>query len=436
MSGSAFKKGCHPEKILMAACKSRTINTDGSWISHDGGFGNRWGNIVSSYLLDDRHPIVKLSAVTKILNTKQNWKVSEFSRAYRKEIAILDGKLEDFIVAFPISGSPNLLGLTESFAAPEFKITYDPVTDAEKEIAKSRAALLNDRHFKKIFDTYLKFKKSAEVHIYVKALHSHHAQAISRDILDEVFGITVFLSNLTLSRDHIGLLLPVSQILVAPMTTVHKSDGSLTQETFWYDNWNGDPADSFLSLTDNAIVRDDIEKIRARINTSLWREDCQQAFRMFFQFASEPDRKASFLLGWQLLEFLVSGERQKGIHTDTDAILSRACRFYADYDLKLVQASYFKDARNAISHGHALPPFDDLGLLFQLKEFIRPILNHFVSNPFKFKNRCEFTDFCDAGNDPQGIKAKIELQERNLHVLGSALRFVSKTESVNPRLKE
>ena len=183
---------------------------------------------------------------------------------------------------------------------------------------------------------------------------------------------------------------PINTMLLAPHMTVHNPSGTISNNIFWYNRW-----DLYLNQpgrTQDEItrIRGDVDRLRRKIRRLPWRDKAEQVLIRYYNAFAHFDLEKSFLDGWKLLEFIGGDEGTKG-----DTLIKRAAFLTSDPTLNKEIGMHLKHRRNLISHGRSINDASNETLAFQMKSFVDPLVETFLTNPFSFQKEKDLWDFCD-----------------------------------------
>lgn len=183
---------------------------------------------------------------------------------------------------------------------------------------------------------------------------------------------------------------PINTMLLARHMTGHNPSGTISNNIFWYNRW-----DLYLNQpgrTQDEItrIRGKVDRLRRKIRRLPWRDKAEQVLIRYYNAFAHFDLEKSFLDGWKLLEFIGGDEGTKG-----DTLIKRAAFLSSNPTLSKEIGMHLRHRRNLISHGRSINDASNETLAFQMKSFVRPLLETFLTNPFSFQKEKDLWDFCD-----------------------------------------
>lgn len=358
----------------------------------------------------------------------------DFSEAdFRKVVYKLRDQLEkrqveEFKVVFPIWNRPDFLsGRTK---VQDVLINFSPsrTTPLFKNIEKVRLTQQTSRDFREHFTDRTRddLKKCSLCIAHVVANNATDANERASEAIYEVLGlVNIWKDSGKYSRlsSRLPGKLPVSEVLIAPHTTTHKSDGSLTHDGFWYENWVGGPS---ISKTDTQLQTKwakNYNKLRSKLKKSNWEAECRMAAASYFKAFSNPNLEESFLDGWRLFEN-IAGARDDKIARK----ISRIAKLFHDGERYEILGKHLAMRRNLISHGNAIRNDDEEVLAFQMLRFVVFFLVQFLVNPHSFSDKSEFWEFLDLPASENELKTLAREFSRRQSIVKKAAQFRSPTE--------
>lgn len=204
---------------------------------------------------------------------------------------------------------------------------------------------------------------------------------------------------------------PINTILLAPYMTVHDPSGTISADMLWYNRW-----DSFMSppnrtQDDIKEIRHSVEFLREKIRELPWREEAEQVLIRYYKAFSHFNLETTFLDGWKLLEF-IGGEK----NTKSDKLIKRVAFLTSNPEYSKEIGRHLAERRNLISHGKSIDDDKNEVLAWEMKSFVGPLLETFLTNPFNFKNKKELWEFCDLPVDKEN-------RDKQAKLLASAKKF-------------
>ena len=155
-----------------------------------------------------------------------------------------------------------------------------------------------------------------------------------------------------------------------------------------------------------------IENCRKRISLSKLGKESQSALARYAVALDHADWSVSFRELWSLLEFLTDTEKNS-----FEPAVRRMSAMYQSYDYALEVAKHLRVRRNL--HVHFSPEDADSEILMgQTRQFVEPLLEFYIHNPFGLRSKAEVGGFMDLPRDKKD-------RRRLGHLLSSADKFRS-----------
>lgn len=205
---------------------------------------------------------------------------------------------------------------------------------------------------------------------------------------------------------------PVNDIRLSPFHTVHKADGSLATEIFWFDPGYSRPANIFSDKTKFEKVLAFATNLRNRLRTLAYREDIEGALIRYVRALDSADLNDAFLRLWSLLEYLTDST-----HDAYKVATRRAAFMFSDRDRSQLVLSNLTNHRNRFVHVGS-ETGDIESLVFQLKRHVDALLLFHLGNRFGFASRAEAARFMDL----PPVREELRLRIKRLR---QATRFMS-----------
>ena len=238
----------------------------------------------------------------------------------------------------------------------------------------------------------------------------HEAIDSAFDSFDYLRGIWNFLINRLTSRRLGGENSPVNQILLGPIHTLHKKNGELAINNFWFEpQFNTNTKIYDITKNYDYIKRNE-KIIRERIKKIKYGNELKKAIIRYDNALDFQDHNGAFSNLWSVLEFLTST-----LNEGYDKTISRTLFLFSDRDLAKQILEHLRYVRNKIVHSNQNDNRVNY-LVFQLKHFVEEMFLFHIRNNLNFNSLNESSQFLDLSQDKDIIKNKIKL-------LKSAYRF-------------
>lgn len=386
------RKGFNIELMLVRLAEARTINQDGSISMPGFGMLDEFESYLrTAIVIKGKTDAFVRSVIKKAIHAEQNPTEARFLEHCRR-IAHTKVKQDQktYKVLFPIWG--NIEPLSGRRKWDDVSITFDISVNsrfAKKAIAQ-RAQQLKNRG-NNATDTVVGLQSLPLAMCSVKAIDVHDAYEQAEQALSKELG----LYSLTTSRGKFILTdeydKPINTILLAPQMTVHDENGAMSADIYWFNRWPNSFTPQNRNRVEVARITKRAEYVRTRLKQLPWREEAEIALERHYSAFAQCDLEASFLDAWRLLETIGGHSREK-----SETLVKRAAWFFDKRDEHYQTGLHLMHRRNLISHGKPVRDHNNEALAFQMKLFLTPFLNTFLTNPFKFESLEEFWHFCDS----------------------------------------
>lgn len=404
------RKGFDLEVALRAVSRDRTVHPDGSIASRSFVTVDRWESYLSSALEANGASQAFLDTVIKkSLHHKQEMTEGEFlSVCNRKATALLKTR-DTFRVLFPVWPKKEIL--SGKWWIGDVMINFSPST-ATSFYKKSLSERMRVASSVPEGEKYFRLAIGCPLAVAtVKAINQLDAFERAEVALSVILGM----HSRYLRRGPYIIpktsRKPVSLILIAPFMTVHQSNGKLQSEMVWYEDWREEPNEVKKDYDQLQRVISAVNLLWLAVKRSKWRERAEIALIKYYKAVSIADGEDSFLETWRLLEYIGGSDS-----TRYETLIRRAAFYFEEADEMYQLGQHLMFRRNAISHGKRIQSDDGEAIRFQMIEFVEPLLDSFLRNPFEFLSLEEFWSFCD-----QPVEK--EKRERLSFVLESVRKF-------------
>lgn len=406
------RKGFNIELMLVRMSKARTLNPDGT-ISMSGlGVLDEFESyFITAIEIEGKTDAFVRSIIKKAMHAEQDLTEGKFIE-HCKRIArtkINDGQRK-FKVLFPIWGSIEPLAGRRRWGDASITFGIQQNSRFARRAKKDRAKQLEER--KNNTSTVMDDLQNLPLALCsVEAIDVHDAFEQAENAISKELG----LFSLTSSRGKFIFSSepdkPINTILLAPHMTVHDPTGAISADIYWYNRWPSSLTRKARPDAEIKTIGSRAEKIRNRLKHLPWRDKAEMALIRHYSAFAQCDLEASFLDAWRLLEAIGGHSREK-----SETLVKRAAWFFEHRDEQYQIGLHLMQRRNLISHGRPVKGESYEGLAFQMKQFLRPFLHAFLTNPFNFESIEELWSFCDLPVDKR-------VRLRKAHLLRCSSKF-------------
>ncbi|MGY3614848.1 hypothetical protein [Bradyrhizobium sp. USDA 10063] len=223
---------------------------------------------------------------------------------------------------------------------------------------------------------------------YVSGYDASDAFETANDCIDRFRGMVNLLVNSTNAIHPLGGLAPphaINRVRRGPMHTLHRPDGSLATETFWYEpRWDhNQPTVKFAS--------DVGRKLRGwwnKLQDNPMKDFVGNALLRYCRALDLHEADAALLGLWQVLEKMTGTDRY-------DQLISRISRLFRDHEEAREIANHLRIRRNQTVHSAHNISREAHVILHQAEVLAGQILFFCIKNGAKFSSQAELVEFLD-----------------------------------------
>jgi hypothetical protein len=245
------------------------------------------------------------------------------------------------------------------------------------------------------------------VRIYTSARSIPQAANQALDTLDFVRGIW----NWTLNMRHSirstlgGKPKPINEIILGPFHTLHKPDGALIGDMWWWEP-------SYLgAITPFSFKKEELEKVdesfkyvRKIFKTHNYPQLIQNAFIRYARALDERVWTTAFLKLWSILELLTATNTSRANY---DTTKERVAFLYAERDYHMQALQHLREYRNSAVHfdksNSAMETY-----LYQLKNYVEYLFRFHLSKKYKLESIQDVAEFLSLPYDDKILKNQID----------------------------
>jgi hypothetical protein len=247
--------------------------------------------------------------------------------------------------------------------------------------------------------------------VRVSAYDPHHAHDIATDSMDNLRGMLNLFVNSNLSVNpfsRLGRPHAVNRFRQGPYRTVHKADGSLATETFWYEHrWlHESPTVKFKGgVTDK--FKKNLQGWWAKLQHNPLRNHIRQGLLRYCRALDLHDAEPALLGMWGALESLTGTQREK-----YDVTVDRAVQLFLNRDDARQVAHHVRLRRNSTIHAaRTLNREEADAILVQAEALVSRVLFFCLRDGKRFVNETELFSFLDLSLDKTALKRKVALSK-------------------------
>lgn len=408
-----WRKGYDPNQLVQRIENTITISADGG-VSSSGFQHFEHVVLLGSMLeLNDQIPAIeKRQIINKtIFDSRSKGLVT--SEAFRRHAS----KLESEYLRKPIADFYLLteISIGRGIEMPTFRINGATISinpKLSKTILRHRTKLLESARRSITGDFPTNY---AYVTVSVRARSPYEAFQRALNNLDLLRGIWNFWKNSgQWFRISSGKRQPINSILLAPIHTLHKLNGSPACESWWYEPNYVEPIRPLINQNRIENMVKYTANFRKYLHRSNYESDLIAATLRYVRALDSRDWNDAFLRLWSVLEALTA--TKESAYTVT---IRRAAFMFAERDYSFQVLSCLMDYRN--SSVHTGSESDEIeALLYLLKRYVEALLAFHVRGQFKFVSITDAAEFMDLPSNKQML-------DKRITKLKQAKKFISRT---------
>ena len=252
------------------------------------------------------------------------------------------------------------------------------------------------------------------VSAHVRARSTHEAVELSLNCIDLARASWNLAVNRGKSwRFSTGRPAPVNDIRLSPFHTLHKLDGSLATDSWWYDPGYARPTGIYSQKQEkfDKLLAFSVN-VRGRLNGHPYQDDLEGALIRYVRALDSSDLNDTFLRLWSLLEYLTDST-----HDPYKVAARRAAFMFVDQERSRLVLTHLTNHRNRFVHtGSDTNRIEDL--VFLLKRYVDALLLFHIGTRIGFTTRRDAALFMDLPSERAKIDEKIK-------ILKHARRYIS-----------
>jgi hypothetical protein len=248
--------------------------------------------------------------------------------------------------------------------------------------------------------------------VHIDGYGIDHASERAADALDQIRGLLNLIANsnrrinpfFRLSRPH-----AVNKFRPGPYRTLHKPDGSLARDMFWYEpRWHHEHEPVKFAGTPDSTRRA-IYKWWTTINRSALHESIVEGLLRYCRALDQHDAEAALLGLWAALESLTGTQNLK-----YDTTIARTVNFFKEEDVESRQiAHHVRLRRNATVHAARSLEMDETdAVILQAEMLVRAALFFYIKRGKMFANKEELIEFLDLSGKKSALISRQKTIDR------------------------
>lgn len=245
---------------------------------------------------------------------------------------------------------------------------------------------------------------------HVKSKSEYEAVNKMLDAIDLLRGIwNLNESKLFVRRFGNGKKKPINRITLGALHTLHKKNGSLAADVYWYetDHYKNHAKVDF-SKNQTLLFT---EKVRKKLKLSKYKAEIESGIIRYVRALDSLDYNAAFIKLWSVLEYLTFT-----LGENYDKTIKRT-RFHfdeGDYHKQILE--HLRQYRNRFVHaGTGTNDIDTQ--IYQLKYYVEILLSFHIFNSLRFNSLEEASKFMD-------LKPSIDVLKEQISLCKSAIKYL------------
>ncbi len=360
-------------------------------------------------------------------NTNGTLTIENLSKEIYKNINNANSTKILYRIAFPVWNKPDFLFGKRRINNVFVNFSPSKNTKIFKRIFENRTSQRKQWHLRSFFTSEIS-EKLDECAICLARVHASSPEDANEQASEAIYSIlglvNLAIDKNTLWRRSSGIdgKHPVSNVLIAPHTTTHFEDGSLTHDGFWYEDWvDVSKAPKLPEKKTDAWSRR-YNRLAQHASRSPWREKCRVATAQYYKAFANPNLEKAFLDGWRLFETVAGPENEK-----TEKKIDRVSKIYESSLEYKIYGKYLYQIRNKLTHGNAIGIDEYENFAYLILQFLGPFIEYYIWNGLSFSSEQEFWEFLDLPReekDREQIKININKQKKLLDIAAKFRREI------------
>jgi len=245
---------------------------------------------------------------------------------------------------------------------------------------------------------------SARVHVSARA--EFQAAEVALEALNLARGVWNWHYNVQrLARESGGERLPVNQIVLGPVHTLHHPGGELATNTWWYETGYCGPVPVYNPSSEVQRIYRFLASVRNRLARCRYPGTMRQAIVRYASALDLQDWDAAFLKLWSVLELLTDSGRKA-----SDVTIRRTAFVYRDREYALQILKHLRDHRNRFVHADQTDGRIET-CLYQMKNSVEALLSFHLRSKYRFESIQEAAEFLDLPANRKVMESRLKLMK-------------------------
>jgi hypothetical protein len=404
-----WESGFNNPLVLGNIADSRMIGPDGrvSFKSHDYYF---WLPVLESAVRASEHATyLKHHCIVQALHDASlTLKNSEafLQRCESAYTQLSSRPKTKFVVVMSMTYSGPRLFARMKDADASIQWQPNPRSKFMHAVAKARAGLVNVRRSHAVPDDP---PEITNLLVHVSAFDPYHAHELAADTADSLRGILNLFVNSNLGVNpfsRIGRPHAINRFRPGPYRTVHKPDGSLATETFWYEHrWLHEKPTVKFKGADK--FKKNLAGWWSKLQRNPLRTHIRHGLLRYCRALDAHDAEPALLEMWGALESLTGTQREK-----YDVTVDRTVRLFVDREDARQVAHHVRLRRNSTIHAaRTLNRQEADAILVHAETLVSQVLFFCLRDGKRFVDKSELFNFLDLSLDKTKLKRKVALSK-------------------------
>jgi hypothetical protein len=242
--------------------------------------------------------------------------------------------------------------------------------------------------------------------VHISAYDPFDAFERSNDYVDRFRGMLNLLINSGGSVNPFGRLAPphaVNKFRRGPFHSIHRPDGSLATETFWYEpRWAHNA--SSVKFKDPPDYRRSLQRWWRKLQENPMREFISDVLLRYCRALDLHEADASLLGMWQVLEKVTGTDKY-------DLLIDRLVRLFREHEDAREIANHVRLRRNQTVHSAHNISREANAILIQTETLASQAIFFYIKNAARFENQKEIFDFLDLPLDHQKLQRQRKISD-------------------------
>lgn len=411
MKRFSWEPGFDNARLLRNLADCRKVGTDGR-VAFDGWDYPYWLPVLESavHVHEDIGQQLKHGCITRAVNDATVTLKDGDAFLQRCEVAytqLTARPKQNYIVYFSLTyaGAPLFSRISDGDVSLRWLPKNSRIL---RKIRKAQGDIARQLRDHKVADEP---PESTYLLAYVSAYDAHDAHTLATDSVDCLRGMLNLFVNSNRGINPFGRLRrphAINRFRSGPYRTLHRSDGSLATETFWYEHpW-------LHEIPSVTFKTDSFEKFKkqfhqwwGKLQRNPLKNHIKQGLLRFCRALDMHDAEPSLTEMWGALESLTGTQNERG-----DLTVGRTIQLFRDKDDARQVANHIRVRRNSTIHAaRTLQQQEADAILVHAEILVSRVLFFSLKEGKRFADRQELYNFLDLRLDETKLKRTMTLSK-------------------------